>query len=1220
MGEISKKVYWWASAGIISLLLLLASLALIVPRVVSSAWLKEKIQSSAAKQLQGDFDFQEAELSLLPVPAVGLLQVSLVIPGTARIQIKTLTVYPRLLPLLVGDVVIAKTVIETPDFTLPIPRKSWEKGDGGKDISVSGAMDTIFTKLVPILSAFPSLDGAVRNGTLRLLAGDEEKFQFHDINASFAGNVDDLTAAISCTSNIWQSMEMQATLAAASRKGQGKISLQNTDGKVLTDYFWQDKSPYMEESFPSLDAAFSFNPETGLTADVQSAGSSFTAQQGNETVTIQVESLKGSLQFSDPSSSIRVDDLILSSPQIQMNGSLMLDHSIPRATLNIASRNADIENLSEVVPVFLEELFGDQPVVRKIFDITRGGTITQANFHVEGKSAADLGVFQAMQIQGQVKNGKIMLADLGLDLDGVTGDISIANGILSGKNIQARLGNSTGSNGTFKLGLAPQAKTPFHLELHFNADLAEMPPLVEKLVPQKEVAEYLGLFENLAGTGQGKMTIGDTLDSLSTRLEVDKISLQADFKPIPYPLAITDGRILHDGLKIQSIDLQGSIGKSTFSHFSSKLNLGEHRTISVESGSFHLVLNEIFPWLATYEKLAEELQDIQTVTGLADVTVSNIQGPLQEPAALQYELSCALQGLDLTSTLLPGPLKLTRGKATITPDKMVFENLHADLLDSSITYSGVLQNFLNGKANAEITVTGAEIGPQLNTWLSKQLLLPEDYNFRTPLLVSHANVKWSLGELLDLQGDFSIRNGPIFFIDIMHNPAEMILRNLALKNENERADISLAMKTDEIEAEFKGSLSKSTIDKILLHDEKFQDAWIKGDIHFLIDMNSPGKSSAAGTLDGGDFIFPRKSGSPISLETFSLAASDNTLTINSAEALLAEKTYVLHGQAVSTAERLAMDFDVRTDSFELDKIITLLQEDESQNPQKTESVGKDWYSVVQANINLHADTLRYKSYIWKPLESRITYEDNVLGIEVLKAELCNISTPGKISYHDGKIAMDFTMEAKEQEFQEILICLEGGQKQMTGLLNLKAHISGQGTSRDEIVNSLKGDLKYSSKDGYIYHDAHLAKVLSLLNVTNLFKGQIPDMRTTGFHYDSLFAKGAMEKGILTIAPAKLEAPIMEVVTNGTIDIPREKVKLQVLVAPLQTVNKIQKILPIVRSIIPSNIVAVPVEVSGNFSDIKVRVMPMSAITRSVFNVMVDALATPVRIFEGDSQK
>ena len=1219
MGQSFKKLYW-AGAGAIFLIILFIALAFIVPRIVDSAWLKETIRTEVAKQVYGELEFKKAKLAILPVPSVSLQQISLTIPETVQIHLDILTVYPKLLPLLVGDISISKIVVETPDFSLPLPEKLGRGTNKEKAFYFSDALDNTFAKLAPILAAIPGLNAGVHNGTLRLFAGSDAVFLLQNINGSFAVSTDSLTAAASCSSNIWDFMELQASLLPASREGKGRIFLQNINAKSLADYFLQEKFPLMEKSLMSLEADFTVNPETGLTADIQSSGSSLAILKENEKITAKIENLKGSIQYSDQVSAITIDDITFAYPQVHLSGSYTFDRSIPHAGLHIRSLNTDIANLHRVVPVFINALYGDLPVVREIFDIFRGGTITLADLDVEGKSAADLAVFESMRIDGHVRDGEVLLSDLGLDLQGVTADVLIKNGFLEGKNLQARLRKSTGSGGSLKLGLVKNETTPFHLDLDLIADLSEVPPILEKLLPQKEMVEHLSLYESIAGTGQGRLTLGESLESLTARVEMNKISLQANYKPIPYPVTVSGGRILYDDLKIQFFDLQGKIGQSTFSDYSARINWEGDPRIEVKSGSLHIVLHEIFPWLASDKRLEENLKDIQNITGIAEVAVRNIQGPLLRPTELRYELHCDLKNIDLATAALPGPLKLISGTSDIYPNKAIFENLHADLLDSSLTYSGMLQNFINGKINAEIIITDAKIGPEVNAWLSEQINVPREYIFRAPLLVSRSNVKWSGGGLLDLQGDFSIKDGPGFSIDIMLNPDELVLRNLSLKNGDESAKIRLTLGQREIGAAFQGSLSKNTIDKILLHNDAFPAAWIKGDMHFLIDMDSPGKSSASGTLDGGDFLFPWKLGKPLLLDSFSLSASERTLVINAAEAVFEGKKYAINGQAALTGKYLSMDFDISTDTVELDEIIgSLPGNDAEQELNKIERVGKDWDIAVQANINLHADSLFYNSYSWEPFESLITYKNSSLGIEVLKAELCNISTPGKISFRDSQIAMDFTLEAKGLEFKDVLICLEGGQKQMTGILDLKANISGQG-SKETLVKSLEGSLQYSSKDGYIYHDAQLAKLLSLLSVTDLFRGRIPDLRTNGFYYDSLIVKGIMKNGVLAIAPAKLEAPIMEIVSSGTIDIPGKKLNLEVLVAPLQTVNKIQNMLPIIKQIIPSNIVAVPVEVSGGFSDIKVRTMSMSAISTRVFDIMMHGLSTPVRVLEGTSQQ
>ncbi len=1151
---------------------------------------------------------------ILPAPAVSLRQITLTLPETARVSLDTLTVYPRLFPLLIGKIELSRIVIETPDFSIAIPEKLEKRKGEEKPFSFKALLDSTSAKLAPILSAMPVLKAGVHNGTLHVLAGSDEIFLFENITGSFETSGKELTAAVNCSSNFWKSMDLHARLLPGPREGKGEIILVDMNSRVLADYFLNRKPTIPGDSSINLEADFTISPERGLKAEIRSSGSSFTALSGDKTITAKIANLDGNIHLTEQQISVSLEDLSMSYPQIQLSGSFNVDETIPHAGLEFKARNTDITTMREVLPVFTGALYGELPVVQEIFNIVRGGTLTRASMHVVGNSPADLAEFEAMTIKGHIADTDITLSDLGLNLQEVTGDAIIERGILDAKNLQAQLGNSTGSGGTMKLGLVEKETTPFHLDLDLDTDLSELIPLLKQLIPpKKDAIEYLSLLEIIEGRGQVWLTLGESLESISVQADMKKISARANFKPIPYPITIDGGRIIYDGLKAESHDLKGKIGKSTFSNYSSQINFAGEPTIEIHSGSLQLDMDEIFPWLSSYDKLSEELEGIQNITGQANITARNIKGPLLAPARVQYDLQCSLQDFTLKTAFLPGPLNI-KGRAIIVPDKITLESMQADLLDSSFVFSGILQNFITGTTGADITVVHAEIGPDFNTWFSEQTNIPRAYMLRTPLMVSQAHLKWTMAQLLDLQGEFSIKEGPGFSADIILNPDELLLRSFVIRNEEEQATMKLDLQKRKIGAGFQGTLSKKTIDAILLHNDLFPDAWVKGDIRFQIDMDSFASSSAAGKLDGGDFIFPWKTGKPILLDEFSLFAAEKTLKLNSFQALFENKNYAINGEASLVEEGLTMDFDVRTDTVELNKILAALKEEDEQGLAKGKRVGKEWDLTVRANIKLHADSLHYNGYTWKPFESLITFANNSLGVEVLEAELCSIATPGKLSFNDGQIFLDFKMQAEDKEFKDVLICLEGGEQQMTGILDLNATIKGQGT-RETLVNSLEGDLQYSSEEGYIYQDARAAKLLNVLNVTNMFKGKIPDLSSTGFHYDSLIVKGTMENGIFTINPARLDAPILEISGYGTIDLPLKKVDLQVLVAPLQTVNKLQKMLPFVSIIIPESLVAVPVEVSGDFSDIRIRTLSMSAISRNVMDVMVNALSTPVRMLE-----
>jgi len=828
---------------------------------------------------------------------------------------------------------------------------------------------------------------------------------------------------------------------------------------------------------------------------LSAAISSFTALHENGKTIAKLEKLQGNMQYSKQITKVTVEDFSLSYPQVQLSGAYVHDQKAQHASLDLSFQEINIAEIGKMLPL-INTFYGELPEVRKISDIIRGGTIFQAHFHVEGESPTDLAVFKSMQIQAQVKDGSFQLSEFGLDLKDVAGEITLDHGVLEGRNLQARMGKSRGSAGSFRLSLPAEETTPFHLDLNLNADLADLYEVLKHPMFEEQVKEHLSYFKSIEGTGRGRLILDGSLELPSLLVEVENISARIKF------------------------------------------------------------------------------------------------------------------------SMLPDIVMINSSRAKVAPNEITFERLQVDLLDGSFTSSGSLENFINLPIKARIKLEKSEIGPRFNSWFAQEMKTPKEYMLRTPLLISQANINWTQAEILELQGDFSIKNGPVFAIDIMHNTEGVILRKLAVTNSNDQAAIKLDLQKKTIGGEFHGELSKQSIDAVLLQNEIFPDAWVKGDIRFFIDQDTLANSSAEGSLEGGSFILPWKRDQYFLLNGFSLSASERTVRLNSAQLRFGEDDYEVNGETFLTQKGLTFDLNVMADTIELDKILAASEqksEPETSEPEVIES--RDF--SVDGNIRLQANSLHFKNYNWEPFKSDITFDDGSLAIKVLEAELCRISTPGVLTLQDGEITLDFKLAAIEQESREVLVCLEGGEQQMTGIMRLDATIKGQG-SRDTLLNSLEGDLQYSSKDGYIYKDAKMAKLLYVLNITNLFRGKIPDLATTGFYYDSIMVNGSMEKGILTITPAKLDATIMEISAYGTIDIPEESVDIQVLVAPLQTINKLQKMLPVISMILPGSLIAVPIEVKGDFSDIKVRTMSMSAISKSIFGTMVNVLSTPVRMLEGAS--
>ena len=167
----------------------------------------------------------------------------------------------------------------------------------------------------------------------------------------------------------------------------------------------------------------------------------------------------------------------------------------------------------------------------------------------------------------------------------------------------------------------------------------------------------------------------------------------------------------------------------------------------------------------------------------------------------------------------------------------------------------------------------------------------------------------------------------------------------------------------------------------------------------------------------------------------------------------------------------------------------------------------------------------------------------------------------------------------------------------------------------EVGKVLNGNLKFNAKDGRIYRYGILAKIFALLNVTEIFRGKLPDVAKEGFAYNSIKAEGKIENGKFMFKEFVIDGSSMTIVCEGYIDLIREKMDLVVLVAPFKTVDYIIKHIPLVNHILGGKLVSIPFRVKGNPADPDVIPLSPTAIGAGVFGILKRTLQLPIKIFQ-----
>jgi hypothetical protein len=153
----------------------------LLSRYINSETAQKNIRQVVTQQLGELVTYQRVYLSIFPRPGLAFSQVVITIPHAADISAQSASVYPELLPLLIGKVRLAKLKFEAPDINIDIPEKS-EKERQAKP-SLKETVTDINAVIGSIRSAVPGLVCVLHRGKLLVREAGKNTITAQDINA-----------------------------------------------------------------------------------------------------------------------------------------------------------------------------------------------------------------------------------------------------------------------------------------------------------------------------------------------------------------------------------------------------------------------------------------------------------------------------------------------------------------------------------------------------------------------------------------------------------------------------------------------------------------------------------------------------------------------------------------------------------------------------------------------------------------------------------------------------------------------------------------------------------------------------------------------------------------------------------------------------------------------------------------------------------------------------
>ncbi|MCD4718441.1 MAG: AsmA-like C-terminal region-containing protein [Desulfobacula sp.] len=266
-------------------------------------------------------------------------------------------------------------------------------------------------------------------------------------------------------------------------------------------------------------------------------------------------------------------------------------------------------------------------------------------------------------------------------------------------------------------------------------------------------------------------------------------------------------------------------------------------------------------------------------------------------------------------------------------------------------------------------------------------------------------------------------------------------------------------------------------------------------------------------------------------------------------------------------------------------------------------------------INFKAEKLKYKNLTVTNIDSRLSFKKDHSYIRLKKAHLCDLVTSGYINFKNDLVYANFPIEAKNKaNIQDLLTCLFQKNEFMDGRYSLICDLESKDT-KINFLNKFTGSLIFNAEKGRIYKLTLLSRILSVLNVSKIFKGNIPNVTQKGFAYKSISIEADIKDSIIYLTKAIIDGKDMTLIFSGWIDPVNDKINLTCLVAPFKTVDLIIEYIPVINTLLGGRLVSIPIKATGKLSDPIVIPLHPSAVGTGLINMMATILKTPITLWD-----
>lgn len=1145
----------------------------------------------------GEVHYDSMSVRFFPQPRAEIRNATVRIPGVIDGRIGALDVRIALLPLLAGNVRVAAVRIERPELEVRI-----EPGAGGGGDPLAAYRAALGPVVAALVREAPGMSFAVDGGKLDIVYGGRRLLALADLAGEAEVAVDAIQASASCVAGLWRTAKAQVKITPGTLAGSARLDVAGLRIAELADALGAD-GPVRATAAIDLGVDATTDGRDTVRAAVTATAPGIVVARGARTADLGalragVDAVRGGTALV-----VTLRELALGQLVAGASGTLRAasDGTVPQVELQVPA--LDLARLRETALA----LAGDLDAVQTAAVIATAGTARALAVAVAGADFASLADPRSIRADAQVEGLALAFLELGIAVKNGAGRIALADGALRGNALAGAIGNSSFTGGALVLELFP-AVALRDLSAAVDADLAGTLAIVRHALGPGGDGALAGI-ESLQGRAAGRVAYETHGRHARFAVEAARIRATGRYRGVPFPLAVTRGELRYAGDRLRARGLDGTVGRSSVQGAAAELSFGAEPSVHAASGDAVIVLDELYPWLASLEGLRRPASAIPTATGTVSVRLARLAGPLNAPAALEYEAVIRPQPVRLAGPALPAPVTLAGGEVRITPRMVALDRLDASMLDARVVASGTVQDYAAAEPRFDLALTDGSAGPQTLDWARKRWALPAKAMPRAPLTLTSGRLQRSggTGAPLLVQGAVGLAGGVRTEFDLTAQDGHLDLRRLAMKDPDTDTTASLKWARSIAELKFSGNLDNRTLARVLAEPPAGQGA-LRGDFSATIDFADPRQSSATGTLEGDRIDILERWDIPVAIERVRVEVAGDAVQIREGAIAVAGERLALTGSVTRQPKTFGLDLRVTADAVDVERLLRAFPRGGAK------PAAGAWKLPVDGRVAVDAKAVAYGRHVVRPLSGTVTLAPERIVAEVKEARLCGIALPLSAVLVPGNVNVTGRIEARAQPLAGTVTCLLGEHFAMTGTLDLDADLSANGPA-DALARVARGTFRFTARDGQIQKAPAMARILSLDAVAGLLRARPSELMASGLDYSELAVAGSLDAGRVRIANGTLNAAALGFAWTGEIDVPAGQLDMHGIVAPFGRIQGAMQHIPIVGRILGSRAIGIPLSVTGDLRDPRVVPLGPAAIGQSVVNLLGAVVKTPIDLLD-----